>query len=142
MANIPIPQAGQPIDYAYIYQIVNTLNEISTKLYTQFSESNFNNGSNSATVRLSDMSISAGSENYHANDSNGPIWGRHDFNMVFKYPPVVTATISDPTGNQACWVTIQNVSNSSLEYYVWFRNAGTAQVAGKINFTAIGIPNI
>jgi hypothetical protein len=142
MANIPIPQQGQPIDYQYIYQIVDNLNEISTKINSKFSESRFDNGTIKEKHRLNDLAVDAGTKDYSASDSKGAIWGTHNFGITFKYPPVVTATITDPTGNKACWVTTMSGTTSSIQYYVWFRDKGSSAVAGKIHFQAIGIPEI
>jgi hypothetical protein len=140
MANIPIPQQGQPIDYQYIYQIVDALNDLSTKVSSKFSESSFTNDTVKEKHRLNDMSVDVGMDTYSDTDSKNAISKTHSFAINFKYPPIVTATIVDPTGNQACWVTIDHITTSSMHYYIWFRDPGSKAVTGKVHIQAIGIP--
>jgi hypothetical protein len=148
MANIPIPQQGQPIDYQYIYQIVDALNGLSTKVTSKFSESKFDNGTIKETHRLNDLAVVAGyvevTNNTNVN-AKTELPFTYNFNNNYKYPPVVTATpvlIKNTNAGRDSSVVINDVSTSRVTGYVSFNGAGTEKASVGVNIIAIGIPNI
>lgn len=149
MANIPIPQQGQPIDYQYIYQIVDNLNELSTKVTSKFSESKFQNKQGiSETHRLNDLSVVAGyKEVVVAKDvtSEKEIGFSYDFGVTFKYPPVVTASpilIENTNAGRDVAVVINDISTTRMTGYVSFNAAKTGKASVGVNIIAIGVPVI
>lgn len=150
MANIPIPQQGQPIDYQYIYQIVNNLNDLSTKVTSQFSPSIINGKDNAAeSHRLNDLAVVAGYTVVSNNNSAVTVKTekafRYDFGVTFKYPPVVTATpyfLAGGVAGRDVSIVITDTSTSSISGYVTFNSATTANVSTGVNIIAVGIPVI
>jgi hypothetical protein len=150
MANIPIPQQGQPIDYQYIYQIVNNLNELSTKVTSTFSDSVFDSPVSKVkeSHRMNDFSVVAAYVDVvnGVNVSSGTEKGFHyNFDINFKYPPIVVATPimnkSSDAGKDAS-VVISSITKSRIDGWVAFN----ASVAGKayvgVNIMAFGIPEM
>jgi hypothetical protein len=147
MANIPIPQQGQPIDYQYIYQIVEVLNELSTKVTSKFSESIFNNKDGIREKhRMNDLSMIAGyKEVTRGKDvtSEKEIGFSYDFGVNFKYPPVVTATailIENTNAGRDVAVVINDVTKTRMTGYVSFNAAKSGKASVGVNIIAVGIP--
>jgi len=148
MANIPIPQAGQPIDYNYIYQIVDAVNALSTKLSSKFSESQFDNGTQQETRRLNDMSVVAG----YTPINNGAeisvnagteVQFSYDFKNNFKYAPVVTVTpklIRNTAPARDMSVVISSITTSKVSGYVSFNDSASGKATVGLNIIAVGIP--
>jgi hypothetical protein len=147
MANIPIPQQGQPIDYQYIYQIVDNLNELSTKVTSKFSESKFQNKQGiSETHRLNDLSVVAGYKevvtNYDATANSEPSFS-YDFGVTFKYPPVVTISpilIENTNSGRDVSCIVNNVTTTSMTGYISFNASKSGKASVGVNIIAIGVP--
>jgi hypothetical protein len=147
MAKVPLPERGQPLDVTYIYQLADTINDLSTQVssatynYTtvdtangtkqsiKTSEARFVGGylvvsSNATVVAASDISFS------------------YDFPSDFKYQPIVTATplnIGGTPAGQNVSVILKTVTTSRVEGIVRFGASGNLSLA--INLIILGIPN-
>lgn len=149
MANLPIPQQGQPIDYQYIYQIVNTLNELSTKVTSKFSESIFDNGKENVKEkhRLNDLSVVAGYKSIGSVDAtkDKERMFSYTFGVNFKYPPIVTATpimLENTNAARDCSVVISSVTRSTVTGYIAFNATKSGKANIGVNIVAIGVPVI
>ena len=120
MAKVPLPERGQPLDVTYIYQLADTINDISTQV-------------SSATYNYTTVdTTSAGNEKTFA----------YDFPSDFKYAPIATATALN-TGNtpagQNVTVILKSVTTSRVEGIVRFGASGDLSLA--VHLIVIGIPN-
>lgn len=147
MANIPIPQQGQPIDYQYIYQIVEQLNELSTKVTSKFSESIFNNKDNvKESHRMNDLSMIAGYVEVARDKdvtADKEIAFTYNFGVNFKYAPVVTATvalISNTDAGRDATVVINDVQKTRVTGYVAFNAAKKGKASVGVNLIIVGVP--
>jgi hypothetical protein len=147
MAKVPLPERGQPLDVPYIYQLVDTVNKLSTEI-------------SSATYKTTSVdTASAGRQNLKtsearfvggivevANNSTVSAGNEkpfsYDFSSDFKFPPVVTATAVN-TGNtpagQNVSVILKTVTVSKVEGTVRFNASGDLSLA--VNLVILGIPN-
>jgi hypothetical protein len=147
MAKLPLPERGQPLDVPYIYQLVDTVNKLSTEV-------------SSATYKTTSVdTASAGRQNLKtsearfvggivevANNSTVSAGNEkpfsYDFSSDFKFPPVVTATAVN-TGNtpagQNVSVILKTVTVSKVEGTVRFNASGDLSLA--VNLVILGIPN-
>ena len=147
MAKLPLPERGQPLDVPYIYQLVDTVNKLSTEI-------------SSATYKTTSVdTASAGRQNLKtsearfvggivevANNSTVSAGNEkpfsYDFSSDFKFPPVVTATAVN-TGNtpagQNVSVILKTVTVSKVEGTVRFNASGDLSLA--VNLVILGIPN-
>jgi len=147
MSILPVPERGQPLDVTYIYQIVQSVNE----LYTQVAPSKRGyvvvdtDKNGPQTAKTSEASIIGGYElvsptSLQTAGSSLPWY--HDFEREFKYPPIVTATAfnkgTSDSGKDVT-VTINSISTSKVEGTVKFNLGG--EVTMGINIIAVGIPN-
>jgi hypothetical protein len=147
MAILPLPERGQPLDVTYIYQIVQSINE----LYTQVAPSKIGylvvdterNGPQ--TTKTSGANVIGGYELVSASSlqaaASSVPWS-HDFEKEFRYPPIVTATAFNKGVNDAgkdVTVTINSITTSKVEGTVKFNLGGETTMG--INIIAVGIPN-
>lgn len=147
MSKIPLPERGQPLDVSYIYQIANTLNELSTQVagsagrYTSIDTVS----AGTQNVRTGDSRIVGGYVTVTNNSTTSPDGeGTFSYNFSdFAYAPVVTATPilidenSTESGKDVA-VVLTKVTNNRVEGIVRFKTIGVASVG--INLLMVGIP--
>ena len=123
MAKIPLPELGQPLDVAYIYQLANAINELSLQvspaIYKYVSVDVVNGVQQNA--KASETRIIAGYADVvkSANQSIGsqqPF--TYNFPADFKFAPIVTATPVNIGGTEAgknVSVVIKSITTSKVE---------------------------
>jgi hypothetical protein len=147
MAILPLPERGQPLDVTYIYQIVQSVNE----LYTQVAPSKRGylvvdtDRNGPQTVKTSEASVIGGYELVSTSSlqtAGSSLPWFHDFEKEFRYPPIVTATAYNKGTNDSgkdVTVTINSITTSKVEGTVKFNLGGETTMG--INIIAVGIPN-
>jgi hypothetical protein len=147
MSRVPLPERGQPLDLAYIYQIANAVNELATQLSPTVGRftSIDTVSAGVQSVRTSDARIVGGFvlvSNSSATTADGE--GTFSYNFSdFKFVPVVTATpiLTSNIGTDASKdiiVILTRVTTNRVEGIVKFNTIGVADVG--INLIAVGIP--
>ena len=147
MAKVPLPERGQPLDVTYIYQLADTINDLSTQV-------------SSATYKTTSIdTVSAGKQQIKTSESrliggyvevanNSTVSAgnektfSYDFGGSFKFEPIVTATVVN-TGNtpagQNVSVILKRPTTSRVEGVVRFGASGDLSLA--VNLIVLGIPN-
>ena len=147
MSKIPLPERGQPLDVSYIYQIANTINELSTQIagtagrYTSIDTVS----AGTQNVRTGDSRIVGGYVSVTNNSTTSPDGeGTFSYNFTdFAYAPIVTATPilidenSTESGKDVA-VVLTKITNNRVEGIVKFKTIGVASVG--INLLMVGIP--
>jgi hypothetical protein len=147
MAKVPLPERGQPLDVTYIYQLADTINDLSN----QVSSATFNYttidtvSAGKQNIKTSQARIIGGyvvvANNSTVNAGNEKTFS-YDFPSDFKYAPIATATAVN-TGNtpagQNVSVILKTVTTSRVEGVVRFNSSGDLSLA--INLIIVGIPN-
>lgn len=147
MAKIPLPERGQPLDVTYIYELANTINDIST----QVSSATYKNSTIDTVtaaqqnLKTSELQIAGGFVEV-ANESTVSAGNErtfeYNFKTDFKFPPIVTAspinTGKTPAG-QDVTVVLKPSTVSKVEGVVKFGASGNLSL--NVNIIAIGIPN-
>jgi hypothetical protein len=147
MANLPLPQRGQPIDFFYISKIVEVLNALSKKASVNFTKSKIDIGSGQRPISIStaETMIVARYKNVTNNKavtSTTTLSESIDFDTSFKYPPIVTATIqsvNQTAASKAAKIVITQITTSKVTFTIDFDNKGNASVG--VNIIAVGIPD-
>ena len=147
MAKIPLPERGQPIDVAYLYQIANGINQLSD----QVSSATYNYATidtasaGPQNVKTSEMRVVGGSIAV-ANNSTVTAATTKTFSYKFagdfKYTPIVTATpvnTGKTSAGENVSVVITDVTRSSVDGLVRFNSSGDLSIV--VNLIIIGIPN-
>jgi len=140
MAKVPLPERGQPLDVTYIYQLADTINDLST----QVSSATYNYttidtvSAGKQNIKTSDARVVGGyvevANNSTVSAGNEKIFA-YDFPSDFKFAPIATATAVN-IGNTPAG---QNVTTSRVEGLVRFGASGDLSLA--VHLIIIGIPN-
>jgi hypothetical protein len=147
MSRVPLPERGQPLDLAYIYQLANAVNELAVQLsptvgrYTSIDTVS----AGTQSIRTSDARIVGGFVTVANNAATSPDGeGAFSYNFAdFKFVPVITATpilineIGTDSGKDVS-VVLTKVTTNRVEGVVRFNTIGIASVG--VNLIAIGIP--
>ena len=146
MKKISLPDRGQQLDVKYMYQIADTINEISNDIsnakynYTTVSV----RGYEDQVIQTRAAKIVAGFVDITNNESVTAGTTKaftFSYSADFKYPPIATATVvnrgTSDIGDDVT-VVIRSVSTTRVEGVVKFNSAG--QVTTTVNIMAVGIP--
>jgi hypothetical protein len=144
MAEIPVPERGQPIDVGYIEKMARAINSI-TQSQAKFGYVTVDtNSAGPQNLISSEVKIVAGLVNVSKDSASQNTQGFYYSipGNSFKYSPVVTATPVGVTGfasGEGATVLITSVTTSRIEGVVNFNTAGTAAVV--VNLLIVGVPN-
>jgi hypothetical protein len=147
MAKLPLPERGQPLDVTYIYQLADTVNNLST----QVSSASYNyttidtTSAGKQSIKTSDARVIGGivgvADNSTVSASSEKTFV-YDFPSDFKYSPIVSATVIN-TGNTLAGsnvsVVLKKPTTSRVEGVVRFNASGNLSV--DVHLIIIGIPN-
>ena len=143
---IPLPDRGQPLDVAYMYQLADSINalynQIATTTYNYLTIDTAEAGRQSVQTGRSMIhagTVKVASNEYIVKDAT-KAW-HIDLPPGFKYAPNVTATVinkgASAIGSDVI-VTVTNVTASRVDGMVKFLSSGTLSV--NVNVQAIGVP--
>ena len=147
MAKVPLPERGQPISVAYIYQLSNAINDLSS----QMSNSTYNYttidtaSSGKQSVKTSETRMIGGSITVSSDSTVTASQSKsftYTFPSDFKYTPVVTATpinSGKTAAGEDVTVVLTDITRSSVTGFVRYNTNG--QVSTIVNLIIIGIPN-
>jgi hypothetical protein len=146
MSRLPLPNRGQPIDTAYIYDIVRELNALSEEGSALAQGNNFSfTGKDSIprSARVYGAQIFAGIKSVASQNASTAESYSVTFNFQpgFIYPPVVQATLENAGDTRTpldATVTVQNVTTTTATAVVRFARAGS--FFANVHLTAIGLP--
>jgi hypothetical protein len=140
---IPLPERGQPIDLAYLYQIANAINDLSNQITTSNTTSVVNNGINlREDVSTNNLRFFATTKNIQVGNvsaGSSESWSA-DFSPDFLYVPVVTATVQNNTSSTAgdnITLVLKNITTSRVDGNVRYNAGGSIDI--NINVIAIGV---
>lgn len=147
MAKIPLPERGQPLDVTYIYQLADTINELSTQVssatYNYTTVDTVNSGKQS--VKTSEARLVGGyievANNSTVQAGNEKTFS-YDFPSDFKYQPIAIATavnIGNTPAGQNVTIILKTITTSRVEGTVRFGTNGDLSLA--VNLIVLGIPN-
>jgi hypothetical protein len=147
MAKIPLPERGQPLDLTYVYQLVDTVNDLSTQVssatYNYTTVDTVSAGKQS--IKTSEARVVGGyvevANNSTVSAGNEKTFA-YDFPSDFKYAPIASATavnIGNTPAGQNVNVILKSVTTSRVEGIVRFGASGDISLA--VHLIIIGIPN-
>ena len=146
MAEIPLPERGQPFDVTYIYQVVDALNSLTKQVSDTGAEYSVvdvigqeaKNQKTSNTKFVGKFKLVANAETVTAGQEKSyPI----DY-PNFKFPPIVTVSVVNRGGTAAganTTIVLGDITTTQANFTVKYGLSGTATVG--VNLIAIGVPN-
>ena len=146
MAQIPLPERGQPLDVTYIYQVVDALNSLTKQVSDTAAEYSVIDVVGQATKNQKTSNTKFVGKYKLITDSETVTAGQEKTYSVsfpnFKFPPIATASIVNITGTTAgsnTSVVLTSITTSEVQFIVKFGTSGIASVG--VNVIAIGVPN-
>jgi hypothetical protein len=146
MAQINLPERGQPLDVAYIYSIVEAVNALSK----QISSSTYKTstieptGGEKTTSKTSETRIVAGYREVANNttvSAGNEISFSYDYSD-FKFPPIASATpvnIGGTSAGENVTVVLKSVTTTRVDGIVRFSSSGSVSL--NVHLVLVGIPN-
>lgn len=147
MAKVTVPDRGQPLDLAYIYQLAEAINNLSNQLSpttAKYTTVDTVRGSK-RTMRTSDARFVGGFVSV-TNNASTTAGTEVSFSYTFSdfdEPPIVTATpITSSTDNtdasKDVVVTLTRITTGRVDGIVKFNTIGVSSIG--VNLIIVGIP--
>ena len=147
MAKIPLPERGQPLDVAYVYELAQAVNELSKEVspatYDYVTVQTADNGPQNRKVTevrvIGALAKVASSRNVTSGEQ---LPFSVSFQGEFRFPPIVTATpinVGQTPARSSVTVILNDPSTSGVGGFVKFNTSGTTSL--NVNLIIIGIPN-
>jgi hypothetical protein len=148
MAQIPLPERGQPLDVGYISRLAQAINDISKDVsparYDYVTVDTKDAGPQNK--KIGEVRVLGVIKNITSTDKSvlagEAISFTHSFAGEFKFPPIVTATAvnvgSTPAGGNLI-VVLKEPTTSGISGEVRFNDSGKVSV--NVNLIIIGVPN-
>lgn len=147
MAQIPLPERGQPLDVNYIYALANAVNELTKQISPSSSKyvtidlpvDGQRSAKASDTRIIGVEKVVVGSITSKNVGDEEPF--EYAFPAEFKFRPIAVATPVNTGGTNAgenVTVVLKTVGNSRVEGIVRFNETGN--VAVSVNILVVGIP--
>jgi hypothetical protein len=147
MAKVPLPERGQPIDVAYLYQLSNAINQLSDQVSSSTNDrTTVDTSAGKQNVKTSEVRFVGGIKPVATNrsvDATEVTPFTYTFDVNFLYPPVVTASLVNvgltPAGENVS-VVLTDVNRSSVSGIVRFNTEGALSIS--VHILAIGLANV
>ncbi len=146
MAEIPLPERGQPLDVTYIYRVVDALNSLTKQVSDTGAEYSVVDvvGQEPKNKKTSNTKF-VGKFNQIANSETVTAGQEKSYFIdypSFKFPPIVTLSVVNKGGTTAganTTIVLGDITTTQANFTVRYGLSGTATVA--VNLIAIGVPN-
>ena len=139
MAQIELPDRGQPLDISYLFRIAQEINRVSELVASRLSKIKYRDTSTPSQVLTSNIVFYAETQKIvDANLSvqpNAP--ASFDYSGIFKTTPVVTCSVTSITGVSNLYPVLSAVTQNSCQVNV-FSSATSGAFSADISIIAIG----
>jgi hypothetical protein len=139
MAQIELPDRGQPLDISYLFRIAQEINRVSELVASRISKIKYRDTSTPSQVLTSNIVFYAETQKIvDANLSvqpNAP--ASFDYSGIFKTTPVVTCSVTSITGVSNLYPVLSAVTQNSCQVNV-FSSATSGAFSADISIIAIG----
>ena len=146
MSKLSLPQRGQPLDLAYIYDIAKTVNDLSAQISPSTSKTvTVDSSAGPQNIKASEAKIIAGYLEVYNNATVAIASERtfiYNFADDYKYAPIVTATpvnVGNTSAGKNVTVVIKSVTTSRVEGYITINTSG--EITLGVNLIIVGVPN-
>jgi hypothetical protein len=139
MAQIELPDRGQPLDISYLYRIVNEINNVSSLIGNTLSKIKYRDASVPSQVLTSNLVFY--SETQKIIDANLSVQpnapSTFDYAGIFKTTPVVVCSVTSVTGVSNLYPVLNSVNQNSCQVNV-FSSATSGAFSADVSIMAIG----
>lgn len=142
MSRVPIPQPGQPLDVSYIATLAEAVNQLSEEGSALAQGNNFilkgRLSETASSYKLYGAQVFAEEINLISGTSSVAEQTISFSPYNFSNPPIVTATLVNPSDTEAN-VYVKNITSGSATIIVQF--SGSENNSAAVNVIAIGVPS-
>jgi hypothetical protein len=139
MAQIELPDRGQPLDISYLFRIAQEINRVSELVAASFSKIKYRDTSTPSQLATSNLAFYAETQKIiDANLSvqpNAP--SSFDYSGIFKTTPVVICSVTSVTGVSNLYGVLSGVTQNSCQVNV-FSSATSGAFSADVSIIAIG----
>ena len=139
MAQIELPDRGQPLDISYLFRIAQEINRVSELIGTTLSKIKFRDNSTPSQLLTSNLAFYA--ETLKIVDGNLSVTeitsATFDYSGIFKTTPVVVCSVTAVTGVSALYSVLDGVTQNSCNVKV-FSSKTSGAFSADISIIAIG----
>ena len=139
MAQIELPDRGQPLDISYLFRIAQEINRVSELVASRLSKIKYRDTATPSQVLTSNIVFYAETQKIvDANLSvqpNAP--ASFDYSGIFKTTPVVTCSVTSITGVSNLYPVLSAVTQNSCQVNV-FSSATSGAFSADVSIIAIG----
>ena len=139
MAQIELPDRGQPLDISYLHKIAQEINRVSELFTSSFSKIKYRDTSTPSNTSTSNVVFYAETQKIvDANlsvQSNAP--ASFDYSGIFKTTPVVLCSVTSVTGVSNLYAVLNGVTQNSCQVNV-FSSATSGAFSADVSIIAIG----
>jgi hypothetical protein len=139
MAQIELPDRGQPLDISYLFRIAQEINRVSELVASRLSKIKYRDTATPSQVLTSNIVFYAETQKIvDANLSvqpNAP--ASFDYSGIFKTTPVVTCSVTSITGVSNLYPVLSGVTQNSCQINV-FSSATSGAFSADVSIIAIG----
>ena len=139
MAQIELPDRGQPLDISYLFRIAQEINRVSELIGSSLSKIKYRDTSTPSQVLTSNVTFYAETQKIiDANLSVQPnALSTFDYSGIFKTTPVVLCSVTSVTGVSSLYPVLNGVTQSSCQVNV-FSSATSGAFSADVSIIAIG----
>jgi hypothetical protein len=139
MAQIELPDRGQPLDISYLFRIAQEINRVSELVASSVSKIKYRDTSTPSQTSTSNLVFYA--ETLKIVDGNLSVQSNtpatFDYSGIFKTTPVVVCSVTAVTGVSALYSVLDGVTQNSCNVKV-FSSATSGAFSADISIIAIG----
>jgi hypothetical protein len=140
MAQIELPDRGQPLDISYLYRVVNEINNVSSLIgNSSMSKLKYRDSSSPSQILTSNLVFYA--ETLKIVDANLSIQqsapATFDYSGMFKTTPIVLCSITAVTGVSNLYSVLEKVTQNSCNVNV-FSSSTAGKFSADVSIIAIG----
>ena len=139
MAQIELPDRGQPLDISYLYRVINELNNVSSLVGTGTSKIKYKDSTTSSQVNTRNLVFYA--ETVKIVDANLSVQqnapANFDYSGIFKTTPVVLCSVTSVTGVSNLYPVLKQVTQNSCEVNV-FSSSTSGTFGAEVSIIAVG----
>ena len=139
MAQIELPDRGQPLDISYLFRIAQEINRVSELVASSVSKIKYRDVPTPSQTSTSNLVFYA--ETLKIVDGNLSVQSNtpatFDYSGIFKTTPVVVCSVTAVTGVSALYSVLDGVTQNSCNVKV-FSSATSGTFSADISIIAIG----
>jgi hypothetical protein len=139
MAQIELPDRGQPLDISYLYRIVNEINNVSSLIGNSLSKIKYKDSTTPSQILTSNLVFYA--ESLKLTDANlstqTSVSGTFNYSGIFKTTPVVVCSVTAITGESKLYAVLNGINQNQCKVDVYSPTT-SGKVDAEVSIIAIG----